>query len=106
MGGPSEREYREKLGKIKQKLGKKVVDIKSEFERFEKAKVEMLKRTKEMKHEAEHEVVKMEEDIAKSKDLAPESKQRLRLEIDIVKTEIRESYSQLEIRIAEAVVPV
>lgn len=105
MGGPSEREYREKLNKIKQKLGKKAVDIRGDFERFEKAKVEMLKRTKEMKHEAEHEVSKMEEDITKSKDLAPESKQRLRLEIGTVKTEIRESYSQLEMRIAEAVVP-
>jgi hypothetical protein len=105
LGGPSEREYREKLGKIKQKLGKKAVDIRNEFEKFEKAKVEMLKRTKEMKHEAEHEVTKMEEGITKSKDLAPESKQRLRLEIDIVKTEIREAYSQLEMRIAEAVVP-
>lgn len=106
MGGPSEREYREKLGKVKQKLGKRAVDIKNEFARFEKAKVDMLKRTKEMKHEAEHEVTKMEEDITKSKDLAPESKQRLRLEVDMVKSEIRESYSQLEMRIAEAIVPV
>lgn len=106
MGGPSEREYREKLGKIKQKLAKRAVDVKSEFEKFEKAKVEMLKKTKEMKHEAEHEVTKMEEDITKSKDLAPESKQRLRFEIDAVKSEIRNSYSELETRITEAIVPV
>lgn len=105
MGGLSEREYREKLGKIKQKLGKKAVDIRNEFQKFEKAKVDMLKRTKEMKHEAEQEASKMEEEITKSKDLAPESRQRLRLEIDIVKTEIRESYSQLEMKIAEAIVP-
>jgi hypothetical protein len=65
----------------------------------------MLKRTKEMKHEAEHEVSKMEENITKSKDLAPESKQRLRLEVDMIRNEIRESYSELEVRITEAIVP-
>lgn len=105
MGGPSEREYKEKLDKIKQKLDKRAVDIKNEFAKFEKAKVEMLKKTKDMKHEAEHEVNKIEEEITKSKDLAPESKQRLRLEIDTIKSEIRESYSELEIRITEAIVP-
>lgn len=105
MAGPSEREYREKLGKIKHRLNKKAVEVKNEFQRFEKAKVEMLKKTKEMKHEAERDACKMEEDITKSKDLAPESKQRLRLEIDIIKSEIRQSYSELETRIAEAIVP-
>jgi phage-related minor tail protein len=104
-GGPSEREYREKLGKIRQKLDKRAADIKNEFERFEKAKVEMLKKTKETKHEAEREVCKIEEGMAKSKDLAPESKGRLRLEIDVVKNEIRREYSELETRIAEAVIP-
>jgi hypothetical protein len=105
MGGPSEREYREKLGKIKQKLAKKATDVKSEFQRFEKAKVDMLKKTKEMRHDAEREVTRMEEDISKSKDLAPESKRRLGMEIDMIKTEVRQGYSELETRIAAAVVP-
>ena len=106
MGGPSEREYAEKLGRIKQKLNQKVGDVKRQFEKIEKAKVDLLKKTKEMKHDAEHEVVKIENEIVQSKDLAPESKRRLRLEIDVLKSEIRERYAELEARIAEAIAPV
>ncbi|MGB9684236.1 MAG: hypothetical protein ACPL1Z_04815 [Candidatus Bathyarchaeales archaeon] len=105
MGGPSEREYREKLDKIKENLTKKVKDVKSQFEKIEKARVDLLKKTKEMKHNAEKEILKMEEDIAKSKDLAPESKRRLRSEIDFLKSEVRRQYSEWETRIAEAAMP-
>ena len=105
MRGPSEREYAEKLGKVKQKLNQKVGDVRKQFQKIEKAKVDLLKKTKEMKHEAEHEVVKIENDIVKSKDLAPESKRRLRLEIDALKSEIRERYAELETQIAEAIAP-
>lgn len=101
MGGPSERDYREKLDKIKQKLDKKARDIKSEFEKIEKAKVDLLKKTKSMKHDTEREIAKVEEEIAKSKDLAPESKSRLQLEIDNLKGEVRRRYSELEMRITE-----
>ncbi|MGB9777823.1 MAG: hypothetical protein ACPLW8_00305 [Candidatus Bathyarchaeales archaeon] len=105
MGGTSEREYAEKLGKIKQKLNQKVGDVRKQFEKIEKAKVDLLKKTKEMKHDAEKEVTKIENDIVKSKDLAPESKRRLRLEIDALKSEIRERYAEVEARIAEALAP-
>lgn len=106
LGGPSEREYTEKLAKIKQKLNQKVGDAKKQFEKIEKAKVDLLKKTKEMKHDFEREVSKMENDIEKSKDLAPESKRRLRLEIDVLKSEIRERHADLETQIAEAVAPI
>jgi hypothetical protein len=106
MGGPSEREYSEKLGKIKQKLTNKAIEIKNQFEKIEKTKVDLLKKTKEMKHEAEREICKMEEEIAKSKDLAPESKRRLQLEIDNAKSGTQQQYSELETHIAEAIVPV
>ncbi|MEM3442826.1 MAG: hypothetical protein QXM86_03070 [Candidatus Bathyarchaeia archaeon] len=105
LGGPSEREYVEKLAKIKQKLNQKVGDVKKQFEKIEKAKVDLLKKTKEMKHNFEREVSKMENDIGKSKDLAPESKRRLRLEIDALKSEIRERYADLEMRITESIAP-
>jgi len=105
LGGPSEREYVEKLGKMKQKLNQKVGDVKKQFEKIEKAKVDLLKKTKERRHEAEREISKMENDIAKSKDLALESKRRLRLEIDTFKSEIRERYAELEAQIAEAIAP-
>jgi hypothetical protein len=106
MGGPSEREYIEKLSKIKQKLSSKAIDIKNEFEKIEKTKVDLLKKTKEMKHNAENEIHKMEEGITKSKDLAPESKRRLQLEIDATKGGVQQQYSELEMRITEAIVPV
>lgn len=105
MGGPSEREYREKLDKIKRKLNSRADDLKNQFEKIEKAKVDLLKKTKEIKHDAEHELCKMEDDIVKSKDLAPESKRRLKFEVDILKGEIREKYTDVETRIAEAIVP-
>jgi hypothetical protein len=105
MGGPSEREYSEKVGKIKLKMSNKARGIKSQFEKFEKAKVDLLKKTKEMKHEAENEIRKMEEEITKSKDLAPESKRRLQSEIDAAKSGTQQHYSELETRIAAAIVP-
>jgi uncharacterized protein YoxC len=94
----------EKFGKLKEKVNKKLGDVKKEFEKIEKAKVDLLKKTKEMRHDAEREVSKMENEIAKSKDLAPESKRRLRLEIDSLKSEILKRCSELEERIAEAIV--
>ncbi len=105
MGGPSEREYSEKLGKIKKKLMEKARDLRNQFEKIEKARVDLLKKTKETKHDIEREILKMEDEIAKSKELAPESKRRLRLEIDTLKSETRKEYSELETRIAETVAP-
>jgi len=106
LGGPSEREYMEKFGKLKEKMNKKLADFRKQFEKIEKAKVDLLKKTKEMKHDVEREILKMENEIAKSKDLAPESKKRLRLEIDSLKSEILKKCSELETRIAEAIAPV
>ncbi|MEM3788887.1 MAG: hypothetical protein QXN95_03360 [Candidatus Bathyarchaeia archaeon] len=103
MGGPSEREYMEKFGKLKEKVNKKVADVKKQFEKIEKAKVDLLRKTKEMKHDAEREILKMENEISKSKDLAPESKRRLRIEIDALKSEVLRKCGEMETRIAEAV---
>lgn len=103
LGGPSEREYFEKLNKIKEKIGKKAKDIRGEFEKIEKAKVDLLKKAKETKHDIEREALKMEEEITKSKDLVPESKKRLRTEIDVVKNEIRRQYAELETQIAKTI---
>lgn len=103
MGGPSEREYMEKFGKLKEKVNKKVADVKKQFEKIEKAKVDLLRKTKEMKHDAEREILKMENEISKSKDLAPESKRRLRVEIDALKSEVLRKCGEVETRIAEAV---
>ncbi|MGB9853499.1 MAG: hypothetical protein ACPLRY_01625 [Candidatus Bathyarchaeales archaeon] len=105
MGGPSEREYGEKLDKIKKKIMEKARDLRGQFEKIEKARVDLLKKAKETRHDIEREILKMEDEIVKSKDLAPESKRRLRLEIDTLKSEAKAEYSELEARIAEAVTP-
>ena len=105
MGGPSEREYGEKLNKVKEKLSKKAKDIKDEFAKIEKMKVELLKKTEEMRHNADHEIDKIDRDITKSKDLAPESQKRLHSEIAILRSEIREEYFKVKTQIAEAMVP-
>jgi len=62
------------------------------------AKVDLLKKTKEMRYGAERVIVKIEENVAKSRDLAPESKSRLRLEIDSLKGDVRRCFSELETR--------
>jgi hypothetical protein len=105
MGNLSEREYGNKLNKIKEKMNKKAKDVKNEFAKIEKIKVDLLKKTEEMRHNAEHEIDKMQGDITKSKDLAPESKRRLQSESATIKSEIHEEYSLLRTRIAEAIVP-
>jgi hypothetical protein len=105
MGNLSEREYREKMNKIREKMNKKSKDVKNEFAKLEKIKVNLLKKTEEIRHDAEHEIDKMQGDITKSKDLAPESKKRLQSEIVTIKSEIHEEYSLLKTRIAEAIIP-
>jgi uncharacterized protein YpuA (DUF1002 family) len=105
MGNLSEREYREKLNKTRERLNKKSKDIENQFAKMEKIKVELLKKTEEVRHDAEHEINKIQENVAKSKDLAPESKKRLQSEIVAMKSDVHEGYSHLKTRIAEAMVP-
>lgn len=105
MGGLSEPECREKLNKIREKLNSRAKDVKNEFVKMEKIKVDLLKRTEEMRRSAEHDLDNFEGDINKSKDLAPESKKRLYSEIAILKSEIEEKHSELRTRISAALVP-
>jgi len=48
---------------------------------------------------------KIEKDIVKSADLAPESKQRLSQEISLLKNEIFQRYTDLKTRITRALTP-
>lgn len=105
MGGPSEREYREKLNKIREKLNKRAKDVRSDFARIEKLKVEALKKTEEIRRSIDHDVDRIERDIVKSKDLAPESKQRLQVDIMHLKTEVGEKHAELRTRISETLIP-
>ena len=105
MGGPSERECREKLNKIREKLIKRSRKIRKDFAKIEKMKLESLKKSEELRRSVAHDLNKMEEKITKSKDLAPESKERLRSQIVTLRKAIREEYTELKTQISETLIP-
>jgi hypothetical protein len=105
LGGTSEREYIEKIVKIREKIFKTEKDVNSKFDEIEKTKLNSLKKTEEMRRSAEHDLERMEKDIAKSKDLAPESKQRLTSEISAFRTEIVQKYTDLKTRLSKVITP-
>jgi NAD+--asparagine ADP-ribosyltransferase len=105
MAGPSEREYREKLNKITENLNKRAKNIRKDFEKLEKMKVNAMKKTEEVRISTDQDIDKIEKDVIKSKDLAPESKQRLHSEIQLLKNRTKEKYSQLRTRISETMIP-
>jgi gas vesicle protein len=105
MGGPSEHEHMEKMAKIREKMIKTEREINDSFTKFEKIKLEALKKIEEMKEFANKDLEKIQTDIVKSEDLASESKQRLRSEIGTLKNEVAQKYSSLKTRISEAITP-
>lgn len=105
MGGASEREFMEKLAKIKEKSIKTAKEIRSDFTRIEEIKAETLRKTEEMRRTSENVVETLEQEMAKAKDLAPESRQRLSAEIKSVKADILEKYTELKARISKAILP-
>lgn len=105
MGGTSEREFQEKIGKIKTKSSKRIADVKNDFAKMEKLKADSLKKTEEMLRSAEHDLERLERDIMKSKDLVAESRPRLNIEIRDAKQHIQEKYVDLKKRLSAAIVP-
>jgi len=105
MGSGSEREYREKLNKINEKLNNHVRNIRKDFAKIEKMKVEALKKSDETRRSAEKDLGKMEGKITRSKDLAPESKKRLRSEILVLRQEIKQEYVELKTEISRSLIP-
>jgi NAD+--asparagine ADP-ribosyltransferase len=105
MGGASEREYTDKMGKIREKIIKTEKNINEEFAKIEKIKLEALRKTEEIRESAIKDLEKIEKDIVKSKDLASESRQRLTSEITTLKDEIFQKYNMLKSRISKAIAP-
>ncbi|MGB9134894.1 MAG: hypothetical protein WCC63_04860 [Candidatus Bathyarchaeia archaeon] len=106
MGGTSEREYSEKLNEIRNKISKRAKEVRDDAIKIEKIKADALKKIEDMRRSADKDANKIEENIMKSKDLAPESKQRLSSELTIAKNEIEDNYAKLRRQIAETIVPV
>jgi vacuolar-type H+-ATPase subunit E/Vma4 len=106
MGGTSEREFRQKLAKIKEKAEKQAKDVRKTVSRVEQIKEEALKKAEEIRRSADSDVNKLEGKIVKSKDLAPESKQRLTSETAMLRNSIDDEYQDLRRRIAETLIPV
>jgi len=105
MGGPSEREYREKLNKILENAGNRAKDVREKFMHIQKIKVEALKKTEEIKRSADQEIDKAMMEITKSQDLAIESKERLQMEISNLRNNVNQTYTDLKNRISETIVP-
>lgn len=105
MGSHSEREYKEKLSKIREKLNKRARKIREDFAKIEKMKVQALKKAEETRHSAEHDIDKIERNITKSKDLAPESRERLRSEIVVLRNAVGQKSTELKAQISETLIP-
>lgn len=105
MGSPSERECKEKLNKISEKLNKRARNIRKDFANIAKMKVEVLKKSEEVRRSAERDIDKIEGKVTKSKDLAPESKKRLRSEIIILRNTIKQEYVELKTQISRTLIP-
>jgi hypothetical protein len=105
MGGTSEREFMEKIRKVREKSSKTADDVRNDFAKMEKLKAESLKKTEEMRRFSEQDLDKLDREIVKDNDLAPESKQRLGVEITSAKNDIQQKYIELKTRIQKAIVP-
>ncbi|MCK4440193.1 hypothetical protein KAU85_04330, partial [Candidatus Bathyarchaeota archaeon] len=66
---------------------------------------EALKKSEEIRRSADKDIEKIEKNIIKSKDLAPESKKRLRSEIIVLRNEVREEHAELKMQISKTLIP-
>ena len=106
MGDTSEREFLDRLIKIRTKASKKGANVKNDIAKMQKLKASALKNTEEMIQKAEQDIEKLERDMVKNKDLVPESIQRLNAEIALTKEQVMQKYKELKTRVTAAIVPV
>ena len=104
MSLSSDYELRKKLNKIREDVNKRVKDVRDQFARIEKVKLDALKKTEEMKRSAEKEIAKLEEDIAKS-GLTSDIKKTLASDIFTLKKEIEDRTTELRSRVSGTVIP-
>ena len=102
----SEREFNEKISKVKDNISKKTNDVASDFAKMHKQKSEAIKKTEDMLKDAKNDLGKMEKKINVDKDLAPESRERLDKEIAIVREELQAKYEAINRCISDVDIPV
>ncbi|MEM2118830.1 MAG: hypothetical protein QW840_01765 [Candidatus Bathyarchaeia archaeon] len=105
MGGVSEQEYSEKIRKIREKTIKYTKEVRERFDKIQKLKVEALDKVEDMGRTLNREILDLEEEVVKTKELAPESRDRLSSEIAKLKSETQQAYEQLKASISKAIVP-
>jgi tryptophanyl-tRNA synthetase len=88
-------ELQKKLTKTREELSKREVEVRRQVANIEKIKVEALKKLEELKYSAQHDMEKVEHDIAKAKELTAETKTRITSEIIALKNEIEKKYAEL-----------
>jgi phenylalanyl-tRNA synthetase alpha subunit len=88
-------ELQKKLTKAREELSKREVEVRRQVANIEKIKVEALKKLEELKYSAQHDMEKVEHDIAKTKELNAETKTRTTSEIIALKNEIEKKYAEL-----------
>ena len=87
-------ELQKKLTKTREEFHKREVDVRSRLADIEKKKVEILKKTEKMKHNALHDIEKIDERIMKAS-LGAETKAKLASEISEFKQDIEKKYAEL-----------
>ena len=103
LGGPSEREFSERIVKIKEKTSKVVNEIRDDLAKMDILKAESLKKIEEMRRSAEENLEKLERESAKSKDLVPESLGRISVELERAKDQIKQKYEEIKARISASI---
>ena len=105
MGGLSEREFSEKIVKVKEKVGKVSNEVRDDFAKMEKLKADSLRKIEEMRRDAEKDLEKLESESVKSKDIAPESLRRINGEITDARYQIQRKYQELKERVSASITP-
>jgi len=88
-------ELQKKLTKTREELSKREVEVRRQVANIEKIKVEALKKLEELKYSAQHDMEKVEHDIAKAKELNAETKTRITSEMIALKNEVEKKYAEL-----------
>ena len=99
--GDSEREFLDRIAKIKLKSSEKVTEVLDQFGKAQKLKAESLKKNEEMMTTAAGDLEKVERDMAKKEELSAQSQKKLNDEVTAARNLIKQKYNELRSRISD-----